>query len=187
MLQIEKMIPPANLQIRAATSDDAFAYAQHMADEAVFSGLLRMPFPTTELWKQRLAAPLRENDLRLVAERDGSVIGVGTLFSVHSTVRRRHVCGLGISVSMSAQGTGVGTALMSALTGYADNWGHVLRIELTVYPDNAAAIALYQKFGFVQEGLHKNYALRAGRYVDSIAMARLHPNPPTLVPFDQPT
>jgi putative acetyltransferase len=56
----------------------------------------------------------------------------------------------------------------------------VLRIELTVYTDNAPAIALYRKFGFVVEGCHRGYALRDGRYVDAFAMARLHPDPPTI-------
>ena len=41
--------------------------------------------------------------------------------------------------------------------------GPVLRIELTVYTDNAAAIALYRKFGFEIEGTHRAYALRDGR------------------------
>jgi len=51
---------------------------------------------------------------------------------------------------------------------------------LTVYTDNAAAIALYRKFGFELEGTHRAYGLRDGRYADVHAMARLHPNPPQL-------
>ena len=54
-------------------------------------------------------------------------------------------------------------------------WG-----ALTVYTDNARAIALYEKAGFAHEGTHRAYALRAGRFVDAHAMARLHPNPPPL-------
>jgi putative acetyltransferase len=79
----------------------------------------------------------------------------------------------------------VGTALMQALVDYADRWAHVLRLELTVYVDNARAIALYRKFGFEVEGTHRAYALRDGAYVDALFMARLHPNPPTL-PAAQP-
>jgi putative acetyltransferase len=58
----------------------------------------------------------------------------------------------------------------------------VLRIELTVYDDNARAIALYRKFGFEIEGRHRGYALRDGRYVDALTMARLHPAPPAFAP-----
>ena len=44
---------------------------------------------------------------------------------------------IGISVAPEAQGQGVGTALMQAMCDYADRWMGVLRIELTVYVDNA--------------------------------------------------
>jgi len=57
----------------------------------------------------------------------------------------------------------------------------VLRIELTVYTDNAGAIALYEAFGFRIEGTHRAYALRRGVYEDVYAMARLHPKPPGVV------
>ena len=87
---------------------------------------------------------------------------------------------LGISVAPSAQRRGVGSALMAAMCDYADNWAGVLRLELNVYVDNEPAIALYRKFGFEIEGTNRAFAMRDGAYVDSHAMARLHPNPPTL-------
>ena len=85
---------------------------------------------------------------------------------------------LGIMVEKAWHGRGVGSQLMAALLDAADRWLGCLRIELTVYTDNAAAIALYRKFGFETEGRHRGYALRDGRYVDAFAMARLHPDPP---------
>ncbi|MGE4051090.1 MAG: GNAT family N-acetyltransferase, partial [Piscinibacter sp.] len=72
-------------------------------------------------------------------------------------------------------------ALMAAMCDYADRWAGALRLELTVFTDNAPAIALYRKFGFEIEGTHRAYALRDGRYDDVYAMARLHPNPPVLL------
>ena len=65
---------------------------------------------------------------------------------------------------------------MSILVDYADHWAQVLRLELTVYSDNAPAIALYRKFGFEIEGTHRGFALRGGVFVDAHAMARLHRN-----------
>ena len=89
--------------------------------------------------------------------------------------------GLGVSVAREAQGQGVGTALMSALCDYADNWLGTLRIELTVYADNAVALRLYRKFGFQIEGTFRGYAMRDGVFVDALAMARFHPSPPRIV------
>ena len=80
-----------------------------------------------------------------------------------------------MSVHDDYAGRGVGTALMAALTEQADRWLGLRRIELTVWTDNAAAIALYERFGFEREGLHRAFALRDGEYVDALAMARLRP------------
>jgi L-phenylalanine/L-methionine N-acetyltransferase len=48
-----------------------------------------------------------------------------------------------------------------------------MRVELSVYTDNAAGIALYEKFGFEIEGTHHRYAFRNGEYVDAYSMARI--------------
>jgi L-phenylalanine/L-methionine N-acetyltransferase len=134
------------------------------------------------MWRNRLeagvpAAGSDPVDLFLVAEIDGTFAGSAGLHPA-ARHRRRHVALLGISVATAFHGRGVGRALMQAACDYADGWGHYLRIELTVFTDNAAAIALYQRFGFRIEGTHRAYALREGRYDDVHAMARLHPNPP---------
>jgi putative acetyltransferase len=90
------------------------------------------------------------------------------------------VMNLGIAIASDAQGQGVGSTLMKALCDWADQWGQVLRIELTVFTDNVRAIGLYRRFGFVQEGMHRGYALRDGAYADTYSMARLHPAQPSI-------
>ena len=170
----------STITIRRATPKDAASYARIMGEEDVFSNLLQMPYADEEAWRARLSdscAP-GKSDLGLVAEIDGEVVGTAGLHPVGPALRRRHVMMLGISIATAAQGRGVGKALMAALCDYADRWAGVLRIELIVYPDNERAIALYRKFGFEQEGRHRAYALRDGKYVDTITMARLHPAPP---------
>ena len=101
--------------------------------------------------------------MSLVAVVDGHAVASAGLYAGPVHVRRRHVSVLGISVAAGFQGHGIGHALMQALTDYADQWGQVLRIELTVFADNLRAIALYERFGFEREGLHRGYALRGGR------------------------
>jgi len=169
------------LTLRRALPSDASAVMQFMREPEVYAGLLQQPYPTEELWRQRLlesSAP-GKSDINLVAELDGKVVGMAGLHPAGLALRRRHVMSLGISVASAAQGQGVGRALMDALLDYADNWGQVLRIELGVYADNARAIRLYERCGFQHEGRMRAYALRDGQYVDSLAMARLHPRPPT--------
>ncbi|WP_280150921.1 GNAT family N-acetyltransferase [Piscinibacter sp. XHJ-5] len=169
------------ITVRRASIHDAAAFARFMGDPQVFAGLMQLPFTSEEIWRKRLAdsGDPAKGDLLLVAELHGDVVGSSGLHPVGSSLRRRHAMMLGISIAREAQGCGVGTAMMTAMCDYADRWAGVLRLELTVYTDNAAAIALYRKFGFEIEGTHRAYALRDGRYVDAHSMARLHPDPPS--------
>jgi putative acetyltransferase len=168
------------ISIRRVRPDDAAAIAGLMDEPVVYANLMQMPYASEEAQRARIADSFLpgKTDLLLVAERDGKVVGSAGMHATGPALRRRHVVMIGLSVSAAAQRQGVGTALMQALCDYADRWMGVLRIELTVYVDNAAAIALYRKFGFEMEGRHHGYALRDGRYVDAFAMARLHPDPP---------
>jgi putative acetyltransferase len=172
------------LVIRRLEPRDAAAMARMMASDGVYPGLMQLPYPGEAMWAARLQTPPKDGsaELRLVAELAGELVGSLGLHPVEHQVRRRHVAQLGISVVDTAQGRGVGSALMQAALDYADRWAQILRIELTVYTDNQRAIALYRRFGFEHEGTHRAYALRAGAYADVHAMARLHPNPPRLHP-----
>lgn len=170
------------ITIRRARPDDAAALARMMDDPAIYSNLMQMPFANEEAHRARLVESLVPGklDLSLVAERDGGLVGSAGLHPVGPMQRRRHAMMLGISVVPRAQRHGVGTALMQTLCDYADRWVGVLRLELTVYVDNVAAIALYRRFGFELEGRHRGYAMRDGKLVDAFAMARFHPDPPRI-------
>ena len=66
-------------------------------------------------------------------------------------------------------------ALGPALDAFAELG--LLRLELTVFVDNHRAQGLYRRFGFVDEGVLRAYALRDGVYTDALSMARLNPRP----------
>jgi putative acetyltransferase len=170
------------ITVRRAGPKDAAAFARIMGDPGVYPGLMQLPYPSEDVWRNRLAENDQpgKTDLALVGELNGDVVGSAGLHPVGPQLRRRHALLLGISVLPQAQRRGVGSALMAALCEYADRWAGALRIELNVYADNEGAIALYRRFGFVVEGTHRAYALRDGAYVDSLSMARLHPNPPRI-------
>jgi putative acetyltransferase len=168
------------ITLRRARVEDAEAFAAHMGHPLVQPMLLRLPYADAAVWRARLAETLNASgeQLLLVAEIDGVFAGHGGLAPAGTQLRRRHVMGLGMAVAPEHWRRGVGNALMSGLLDWADRWAGVLRIELQVFTDNAAAIALYRRHGFEIEGTHRAYALRDGVYADVHAMARLHPRPP---------
>jgi len=169
----------AAFSVRRARVPDAAAFARSMAHPEVYPNLLQMPWPTEELWQARLTemcAPGSPHVL-LVAEAGGDIVGAAGLHPAGASPRKRHVMALGIHVDPAFQGRGVGALLMRSLCDYADRWLGLLRVELHVYTDNLRAQALYERFGFVREGVHRCDALRDGRYVDTLSMARLNPEP----------
>jgi putative acetyltransferase len=170
---------PEGVSVRRVRVDDAEAFARVLADPSVFPHLLQMPYADPATWRTRLGetlAPGRQ-DVVLVAEAGDVVVGGGGLHPVGASPRRRHVMSLGLHVDPAWQGRGIGTLLMQSLCDYADRWLGLLRVELTVYTDNERAQRLYRRFGFVDEGVQRAFALRDGVYVDALAMARLNPDP----------
>lgn len=130
-----------------------------------------MPYQAPELWRKRLVLD-DERRVTLMALHQDQVIGSASL-EQFPRVRRSHCGSIGMGVAVAWQGRGVGTRLLAELMEVADNWMGLRRVELTVYTDNAPAIALYRKFGFEVEGTLREFALRDGVYADVLSMARL--------------
>ena len=84
-----------------------------------------------------------------------------------------HIGSLGIGVLAPYRGQGVGEALIKIALQAAKAKG-LTRIELTVRESNNPAIALYEKFGFITEGIHKNGVCINGKYENHIFMALLY-------------
>jgi L-phenylalanine/L-methionine N-acetyltransferase len=130
-----------------------------------------LPFPSPNTWQKRLTS-LPEGAFSFVACRADEVLGqIG--IEMRKNPRRRHAATLGMAVKTSARRQGVGSALLTAGINLAERWLAVRRIELEVYTDNEAAVALYKKFGFVVEGTLRQYAFRDGQFADVYLMAKL--------------
>lgn len=160
------------IAIRHAEPGDAEAlHALYQLPKAI-AGTLQLPYPSLALWQKRLQeAPA--NLHVLAAELDGKLVGSLGLKLESHLARRRHVAWIGMAVHDHFHNQGVGSALLKAAIDLAENWLQLTRLELTVFADNEAAIHLYKKFGFVEEGILKAYAMRNGRLCDALAMAKI--------------
>ena len=102
----------------------------------------------------------------------GSVVAVGggQLVGMHIEASRHGFGEIGMLVGRGWRGRGVGSALVQAAIGRARGQGlHKLCLE--VFAHNTAAIALYRKSGFMEEGRRTGQYRRAsGELWDSIIM-----------------
>ncbi|QHQ35495.1 GNAT family N-acetyltransferase [Algicella marina] len=162
------------VSIRAFEPEDIDAITAILNLPGTLSGTMQFPFRSVAERAERLTGYRPE--LYLVVEKCGGVVGFLTLDRYKG--RRGHCAGLGLSVHDDHIGQGVGSALMGAGLDSADNWLGIHRLELDVFVDNTRAVALYERFGFDGEGVARARGLRAGRYVDTLSMARLRPGCP---------
>jgi RimJ/RimL family protein N-acetyltransferase len=80
---------------------------------------------------------------------------------------------IGMAVAREWRGRGIGSALLAAAIDWAREHG-LHKLSLSVFPHNAAAITLYRKFGFVEEGRRvKHYRRASGELWDAIEMGLL--------------
>lgn len=158
--------------VRHAEPSDYEAMHRIMSAPRVAAGTLQLPLQSSDSWRERLANP-PDGLFLLVACVEGEVVGNLGLETSPNRPRIRHAGTIGMAVRDDWQGRGVGTELLRAALDLADNWLNLSRVELTVYTDNAAGIALYERFGFEREGTHRRYAFRDGEFVDAYSMARL--------------
>ena len=87
---------------------------------------------------------------------------------------RCHCAALSMGLLPDHRGTGLGRRMLEMALEQADRVG-IERVELDVLDDNRAAIRLYQRAGFVQEGHRRGGWRLAGRTRDMILMARFAP------------
>ena len=77
-----------------------------------------------------------------------------------------------IGVLQAYTGQGLGRELFAEVFQWATAH-HLHRLELTVMAHNENALSLYQKQGFVIEGVKKDSLLLDGDFVDEYYMGRL--------------
>lgn len=160
------------LTIRDAGEADAAAiatiYNQGIADRiATLETEERIP----EERKQWLAARGPRHPV-LVAERNGRVVGWGSLNQFNPRKAYDFVADFSVYVERAWRAKGVGGALLRALIGRAKQLGYH-KLVLSAFPWNAAGMALYQKYGFRTVGIYKEQGLLDEKWVDTIIMEKI--------------
>lgn len=158
------------MKVRLASTDDCAALAQGMkvvVDEGRWLAT-DSSTPVEELEDRfRLALEIDAHVL-LVLEDGGTLVGALGL----NPTPVNGVLSLGMWILPGWRGKGGGRMLLDAALEAKPNGTH--KIELEVFPDNAAAIGLYRSMGFEEEGLRRDHYRRGdGSLRSSLVMARL--------------
>ncbi|HEX6331049.1 MAG TPA: GNAT family N-acetyltransferase [Actinomycetota bacterium] len=159
------------ITVRPARPRDAASFLaayQSVADERLFIQTERVT-RSVRSYRRQFRRPWDERAAHLLALDGDRVVGsLSIRRDDHPAVH--HVATFGMFVVASHRSHGIGSALVEAALDWARRFG-VERIELTVYPHNEAAITLYRKFGFVEEGRLVRHAKKSYGYEDEILMA----------------
>lgn len=84
--------------------------------------------------------------------------------------RIEHNAEIAISVKKSHWHQGVGSHMMTSLINFSKSTNTIKTLSLGVKASNANAIKLYEKFGFRNIGVHKNFFNVNGQFDDEILM-----------------
>ena len=165
---------PANLQIvpiGRAHLAGFHAALDGIAKERLYLAMLEAPsFSRT---RRLVLDSLRAGAVHVVAVAGDEVIGWCDL-RPKAAPTLRHSAVLGMGVVAAYRGQGIGRRMLAATLELA--WARgIRRAELIVRSDNTPALALYRRFGFVEEGTCRNYVCVDGVDYDALLMARLAP------------
>ena len=157
-------MPAAPFQVRPAREGDRYPLAELFAAVAEERDGIATEPPVdldtrAESWQLESI---------FVATSADEVIGL-----VHLDPSRFGYCDIALAVSREWRGRGVGTALFeTGIASARDRGCH--KLCLSVFAHNTAAIALYRKLGFVEEGHRLNQIRRqSGELWDSVEMGLL--------------
>jgi RimJ/RimL family protein N-acetyltransferase len=164
-----------NITIRPATPDDAEGMIAHVQllsaepDNQIVLGPGEFAMTVEEERNIIASHAASGNSIFIVADDAGRVVGIASIFGRRRNAER-HNGTLGISLHPDYRDRGLGTRMMLWLIEWARGTGVLTRLELEVFARNARAIHVYERVGFVREGIRCNAFLKDGRYIDSIIM-----------------
>lgn len=162
-----------HVEIRPASVEDAPATAailREMSEELNSTPRQPHEVPTAAEDAEAIRRIARDGGVWLVAVEDGVVVGwVNAQRGKRDSMK--HVADLGITLTRSARGRGIGEQLMRALEAWARASG-VRKLTLGVFRDNERAVRLYRRLGYQVDGVRTGMAILGGRVLDEVLMSK---------------
>jgi len=165
----------ADIFVRHVEPGDADPIRAMFQSPRVVRGTTRLPYQSPAEIERRIAHDPAV--LKLVASIGGHVAGYSELRTFPDWARHRHAGEIDmITTHDEFCGQGVGDALMRAMLDVADNLLRLRRVGLFCWEGNPTAVALYERHGFVREGVMRDFVILDGGFCDAIMMGRIRPD-----------
>jgi phosphinothricin acetyltransferase len=120
-------------------------------------------------WEEWDAAHLRAH--RMVAERDGQVVGWVALVPVSSRECYSGVAEVSAYVSEDARSQGIGRELVAAAIESSERAG-IWTLQTSVFPENEASLHLLRRFGFREVGVRERIGRLHGIWRNTVLVER---------------
>ncbi|MFI6344011.1 GNAT family N-acetyltransferase [Streptomyces sp. NPDC050560] len=171
---VKPVLTGAKAVLRPFTEADAEAMAAIIEDPEVtrFTGPAGVRFTLDRLraWYGSRGARDDRLDLAVTDRVSGEVVGESVLFEWSEPDRS---CLLRILLGPGGRDRGLGTETLRLTLAHAFGPLGLNRVALGVHADNPRAIRVYERVGFVREGVARQAVLKDGGAVDEIMMAVL--------------
>jgi phosphinothricin acetyltransferase len=125
--------------------------------------------PTWERW-----SAAHHTQARLVARAGDEILGWAALSPVSARAVYSGVAEVSVYVGALRRGAGVGRALLAALVRASEAAG-IWTLQASVFPENAASVALHRACGFREVGRRERIGRLGGVWRDTVLLERRSP------------
>ena len=162
--------------IREALPDDSenmIVYLNQVGGESdnLLHGENEFTVPIEGVKRKLAVSKDSENSVVLIALKNEQIIARAELEGYYPA-RIRHRAKFSISVRKEYWNQGIGTEMIKRIVEQAKKM-KIRVIELEAITDNARAIALYHKMGFVDIGIYNKYFYVNGMFKDAVVMQKI--------------
>ena len=163
--------------LRTPVKEDAeeiLQFRRDIAGETKY--LIRYPYEienSVEKEEEIIKNYSKAEHIGMIAVFDGKkIIGLSSISPIGLSFKTRHRACMEISVRKAYWNLGLGSMLLDQIVYMAENIGYE-RLELSVFADNARALRLYKKKGFIDCGqIPQAFKTMDGHYHDEVLMTK---------------
>ena len=168
------MLRGKNINLRLVEEKDLEKLVEWRNSDEMYQVFYEFPIPMSGQ-KEWFGRHLSSGDLLFIIECSTSAIGTVGLQNID--LRNRHAeFGRFMIPDIQYRNKGYGYQAVRLILEYSFDHLNLNRVYLDVLEYNSAAISLYEKMGFEQEGIKQKHIYKNGRYHNLICMSLLKEN-----------